>query len=576
MWLTKKLNRKSTLNDDNSTSKPVLSPSLKNISLETVPFVELRCVTVRNLPMTSNSRYINIKTSNERVKTFVCSNEINATQNVFRWDKEHYLLQVERRENFSRKKRKTMTMKKRLSVVVGVANRKSLNLSAMAEDMDTSLLELELWDYDKKRNVYVGSAYIDLDQLLEGRYILVEEPLCGTNGILSCFAKAHNFGSRNCYSLGQAHTRHIMACNTKFDTYYDSLVVGILPRNVQQETVLDQHKQFLRSKMEKIFVPDRIEHILPILSNVQLMEEALTTGWISKLNLPLNETESEEASASNTFDTVSIKLAVTHLSTDEIVKHASWMGDFPVQNLLNTTKACELGLFHCALIIGPHIIDWDQSGICLPRSVLSADVLLAQEMASIRSLDVLNQVMKSFSKALVDWNLNYSFSELGDKANTGNSYTFVMDILNQIGIPFHPHDIIDQFISSMQMSGTGKMRFLMKPEFRNSFNLDFDSIIFENHLSLNEFIRQLKSVDPEWEKKWIGEEKLLYLFKEFFWAQHDHVKTLMENTAKKIEILTKRQYQENRIKSIQLEMDKLKKLFDNNEKLYNSDLFDDN
>jgi hypothetical protein len=53
----------------------------------------------------------------------------------------------------------------------------------------------------------------------------------------------------------------------------------------------------------------------------------------------------------------------------------------------------EFGMFHSALMIGPWIIDWNDSGICIPRKCTSQAAIFAVDLESISTESKLEDVV---------------------------------------------------------------------------------------------------------------------------------------------------------------------------------------
>lgn len=53
----------------------------------------------------------------------------------------------------------------------------------------------------------------------------------------------------------------------------------------------------------------------------------------------------------------------------------------------------EFGLFHSAIMIGPYMIDWNDSGVSIPRKCVSQAALISTDIAEIPTEKKLDEVI---------------------------------------------------------------------------------------------------------------------------------------------------------------------------------------
>ena len=67
-------------------------------------------------------------------------------------------------------------------------------------------------------------------------------------------------------------------------------------------------------------------------------------------------------------------------------------------------------MFHAALMIGPWLIEWNSSSLCIPRKCLSrAAILSADVQGSIASITDLDKAVNTIAKVIVYWNTHKSY-----------------------------------------------------------------------------------------------------------------------------------------------------------------------
>jgi len=653
------LRSKSNNNSNNNSASKRSRVYIDSLSpLHGVPYLEIRYICVSGLNNNSHvssssnhGRYFNIKTSTERIKTHINNNNNNNNngnnqqQSVEYWDREHYLLKIDQLRESSISNRQSTSSSssspsssslslrnlrsrsvmdrwplssslsssntRRNSYTPNLANLKNGEVAADTSSNNSNsnssggggegseMIEFELWNYDRKKNQYVGSAYLNVDALPRGKFVLIQEPLYGCAdskncAVLSCLVRAHHFGTKSSCRIEQKNYRSMIDYQAKYDSFYDVLspqVFGhVTPKksssvaaadadvhtsssevavNEDKESADEQNNVIdcahLRNKLNMFISNEKmIDTMCSVLSQVNSVHEMLTFDWLSRMNLRESQSELEEANKDRVYDSVSIKVAVAHSPVDdEIKKVCSRYGANPAQTMFNISEACEVQMFHCAVIVGPYILDWDSTGVCVPKPLSSSDILLAHNVATIHSVSELNRVLLACSKALVQWNTECSFSELGGRAKTGNSFTFMNSILNSMGYELGRETVVERFISSLSMCGTGQMRFSMSNEFKLSFKFDFDSIVFDNHGSLDQFVKELFRVDPNWETTWTEESFLLHSYDKYFWVHLNRANSLIACTKQRIETLRAQQHHPERVAQIDKEIVRIAKKLGN-------------
>ncbi len=86
-------------------------------------------------------------------------------------------------------------------------------------------------------------------------------------------------------------------------------------------------------------------------------------------------------------------------------------------------------------MIGPWLIEWNNSSLCVPRKCLSRAAMLSADVDAITTITDLNKLVDDLSNAIVDWNTRVHYSASGgDGKTTGNCQQFVESLCSRIGV----------------------------------------------------------------------------------------------------------------------------------------------
>jgi len=123
---------------------------------------------------------------------------------------------------------------------------------------------------------------------------------------------------------------------------------------------------------------------------------------------------------------IKVKLIVTEI--------AKTQREMTVRRLLSPITstfgiAGELGFFHSALIVGPWILEWTNSSLCVPRKCQSSAAVIAVDLDDIKLSDkiILDKVIDSLAEKITYWNSNKIYSQ-----SSCNCQHFVEEILQTL------------------------------------------------------------------------------------------------------------------------------------------------
>ncbi|EFC43428.1 predicted protein [Naegleria gruberi] len=219
-------------------------------------------------------------------------------------------------------------------------------------------------------------------------------------------------------------------------------------------------------------------------------------------------------------NTVKVKIVISEIAKTKGKKAFRRMLS-PVLSKLDMLP--ELGMFHSALQIGPWLIEWNNSAICVPRKCVSSAAMLSADIEQLQTNEDVRNVVEKLSKVIVKWNTSMSYKERDtEPGKSGNCQDFVDDVLVSIGLS---RDSLSQgplgeFLKKLKTKGQSDLVFKMNEQFRKAFNFAENKKKFTTHRDLDEFVKGLLTIDPDFEKNYRYEWLFLKSMDRAFWLKH--------------------------------------------------------
>ncbi|KAL9648865.1 hypothetical protein ABK040_003795 [Willaertia magna] len=229
-------------------------------------------------------------------------------------------------------------------------------------------------------------------------------------------------------------------------------------------------------------------------------------------------------------DKIRIKLLVTETarnSTDRTIRQLL----SPVLDTFNVLP--EMGMFHTALIVGPWKLEWNDSGLIVPRKIMSQAAVITADIDYISSMDRLDFVIDNLAKVICKWNVTMNYKQTGgDKSKYGNCQDFVDDCLDALGVKLNFEGSLKNFLTRLRKTGNSRLEFEMTEQFVKDFNLlennfkltyheneNTYTLRFDTHRDLDLFVNYLIEKDDEFEMHFKSEYVLLKSFDRAFWVK---------------------------------------------------------
>eukprot|EP01080_Neovahlkampfia_damariscottae_P009179 gene9179-1267_t len=230
----------------------------------------------------------------------------------------------------------------------------------------------------------------------------------------------------------------------------------------------------------------------------------------AKMNPELQKTEKNK---------IKIKLVIAEVAQTDMRKNFRQF----ISPILSTFDLLpEFGMFHSAILIGPWLLEWNNSALCIPRKCVSKAAFLTADIDSISSEKKLEEVIDHVANFITHWNVHKTYKDNPSKDSEGNCQDFVHDLLDQLGVKTdHIYNgSLGEFLKKLRKQGKCDMEFHMDHQFRTDFELKESSVKFKTHKDLDVFVQDLKKKDLEFEFKYKSEMILLKSFDRAFWLRH--------------------------------------------------------
>ncbi len=193
----------------------------------------------------------------------------------------------------------------------------------------------------------------------------------------------------------------------------------------------------------------------------------------------------------------------------------------------------QFGLFHSALILGPWLLEFNNSSLITPRKCYSKSAILASDIENHLQIIELDVVIDKLCDVISYWNVFVEY----DKRKR-NCQHFVDDLLRHLEIKVHFEGQLLDFVEKLRNKGICKKKYTIPLELFNSPQLQnylkeipkeciskaksskMTKIEFKNHAMLDDFVNELIMIEPQFHEKYKDDYFLLKSMDRAFWLRH--------------------------------------------------------
>lgn len=292
------------------------------------------------------------------------------------------------------------------------------------------LLNFHVYDWHLvNKDAYIGSCSIQLDQM--SRDVPVRKKLNLTSSSVDASIEvtiiAHNFGVNGSESI--LIERDSIVANP-LDVVFEKLRKSVYGVQFDSDEKLMQYAEFLSSvsKLKETYLNTKWANSIELkeqLSQSEDPEDQDELERIKKLNV--------KAADNMLKHRVAVKVVIIDQEYKSKSKQAFRKAVSPILSSLDLVP--NLGFFHSALIVGPWLLEWNNSALCVPRKCLSSASLLSADVDAIDNVTDLDKVVNELAKGIVDWNTRMKYSAIGgDLMRGGNCQEFIENLCTRIGV----------------------------------------------------------------------------------------------------------------------------------------------
>ncbi|KAL9647084.1 hypothetical protein ABK040_016558 [Willaertia magna] len=232
---------------------------------------------------------------------------------------------------------------------------------------------------------------------------------------------------------------------------------------------------------------------------------------LSALTQDIEEAEELSKSLGPKFrDTVKVKLVIAEIAKTKKEKTFRRLLS-PIMSTIDAAPA--FGMFHSALIVGPWLIEWNSSSLCIPRRCYSNAATLAIDIQEISTKDIDLSIDK-VSQIITDWNVHHEY-----KQSTANCQHFVDDICRALGIKMNFNGSMQHYLNKLRNKGLCSIKWRVPLDIKEKVGLKETKISFNTHRELDTLMCNILSKIPNFQEAYEEDYMLLKSFDRAMWLR---------------------------------------------------------
>lgn len=166
------------------------------------------------------------------------------------------------------------------------------------------------------------------------------------------------------------------------------------------------------------------------------------------------------------------------------------------------------------MIVGPWLIEWNNSSLCIPRRCYSSAAVLAVDVDHVLHMD-LDKAVDAISRVICEWNVNHVYGQ-----TTNNCQTFVDALLDSLGIKIQFQEPLNHYLSKLRKKGEAKVKWAVPEEIRVQCEIKEKKIEFKTHAQLDKTVRDIQEKMPLFHEEYETDWQFLKAFDRAFWLRH--------------------------------------------------------
>eukprot|EP01080_Neovahlkampfia_damariscottae_P008733 gene8733-681_t len=442
------------------------------------------------------------------------------------------------------------------------------------------ILQIECWDHDiLKSDDFLGKCFFSLQKLKNNETQIVKLNLAGVkNGTIEFEITAKDFDIKTdiIYEdvMGLENPYHSVLEKLKDSTYQNSMSDRMILSVAESLSNIEELKKKYLSiswaetiKLQKELQTHSSSNILSEEEKLNACvdetdDEILLNEQIDDSSNDLKELEIKEKLNEEIWLKENVKIKIIFIDQLKDDKVLVEMRKF-FSPIISNVSGSKMGLFHSALMIGPWLLEWNNSALCIPRKCVSTAAFLSADIAEIQTVENLESVRDKLASIIILWNTSMEYDKLNNKKGRGNCQLFVESVLEAIDVKINFTGPLAKYLKNMREKGASKLSFQADKEFQKKFQLKLDTVVFENHADLDIFTANLIEIDSDFEKNHKDEFLLLKSFDRAFWMKYYKKLEQVDKITKQIDALKNGKFTPLRQKQVDAKIEMLKEKMKN-------------
>jgi hypothetical protein len=192
----------------------------------------------------------------------------------------------------------------------------------------------------------------------------------------------------------------------------------------------------------------------------------------------------------------------------------------PIMSLFQHETWQYYDTYHTGLMIGRFLFEFDEKEVCIPKKCIENAAIITGDIGELGYVDDFDGKLQLIAEEVVDWNVNKHYQKQPkNDYNSGNSQTFVDELLELIGLKFTVTDPMLFFLKAVKSKGSSKLVFHPSTEFIAKFGCPHDHV-FITHVELDTFVADLCKKDDQVKRTFPNEWNFLKMIDRAFWMKH--------------------------------------------------------
>ncbi|KAG2377475.1 hypothetical protein C9374_009386 [Naegleria lovaniensis] len=209
-------------------------------------------------------------------------------------------------------------------------------------------------------------------------------------------------------------------------------------------------------------------------------------------------------------DTIKVKLVIAEIAKNKKERTMRRLLS-PIMSSISASP--QFGLFHSGVIIGPWLIEWNSSSLCIPRRCYSNAATLAIDIEEISTKE-LDSCIDRVSQVIADWNVHNRYSQ--QKCNCQH---FVDDICKALGIKMNFTGSMGHYITKLRNKGLCNIKWKVPVDIMEQVGIKEQKITFYTHKQLDMLMCSILSKIPDFPERYQEDHMLLKSFDRAFWLR---------------------------------------------------------